>query len=101
MTDEGINRKFDVVAGHSASLAVGLQALGEAQRRAEARIDRAEARWGRTEASTRNLPATAELHEQEAVRLRGAQGRTDERLNILVGVVERYVGGRRGAGEKS
>jgi DNA repair ATPase RecN len=115
MTDEEINRKFDLVAGHLASLAVGLQTLGEkvndiaeAQRRAEERMERAEermeraeARWERTEAGIRNLLAIAELHEQEMTALREAQERTDERLNILVGVVERFITGQRGAGENS
>jgi len=110
MTDEEINQKFDVVAGHLAALAVGMQQLQEAQLRAE-RI------WERTEGSVRALHAVAELQAQEikelgeAVRAVDARQRdaderqrqadergreTDERLNALINTVERFISERRG-----
>ena len=103
MTDEEINRKFDVVAEHLVALAVGLQGLQETQRRAEER-------WERTEASVRALLAAAEIQAGEiktlgeAVRVidervREAERRaaeTDERLNALINTVERYITGRNG-----
>jgi hypothetical protein len=38
MTDEEINRKFDVVAGHLATLATSLQKSDERQERTDAQI---------------------------------------------------------------
>jgi adenylosuccinate lyase len=110
MTDEEINRKFEVVANHLASLAVGMQQLQEVQARAE-RL------WERTEGSVRALLATAELQAGEirelgeAVRtiderqrqaearvaaLADAQRETDENVKALVNSVERYISGRNG-----
>ena len=101
MTDEQINQKFDVVADHLASLAVGMQQLQEAQARA-GRI------WERTEASVRALHAVAEIQAQEIKELgeavRAIDGRqraaderqrqSDERLNALINTVERFIVGR-------
>jgi hypothetical protein len=109
MTDEEINRKFDVVAEHLATLAVGQQRLQEMQASAEQR-------WERTEGSIRSLLAITEIQSQEirelgqglkelggAVRViderqREADGRgreTDERLSALINTVERYISERR------
>jgi hypothetical protein len=102
MTDEEINRKFDVVANHLASLAVGQQRLQEMQQR--------------TDESVRALLAVTEIQSQEikeigrglrevgeAVRVvdeRQRQGEElrremDERLNALINTVERYISERR------
>ena len=102
MTDEEINRKFDVVADHLASLAVGQQRLQETQ-------ERAEQRWERTEGSIRSLLAITEIQSQEirelgqgmrelggAVRVIDERNReTDERLSALTNMVERYISDRR------
>lgn len=102
MTDEEINRKFDVVAGHLASLAVGLDrltgktdALADTQRRAEER-------WERTEGSIRALLAVSEIQSQEIRELGEAvrkvdehQRNADDRLNALINTVERYISERR------
>ncbi|MBA2646444.1 MAG: hypothetical protein H0U81_06565 [Pyrinomonadaceae bacterium] len=97
MPDEEVNKKFDVVAGHLATLAVGMQELQETQ-------SRAEKRWERTEESIRSLLAISEIHEREIATLSAAQGRTDkqlaetdERLNIFINTVERLISeGRNG-----
>lgn len=123
MTDEEINRKFDVVAGHLATLAVGQQQLQETQTRAEQR-------WERTEGSIRSLLAITEIQSQEIrelgqeIRALGTEVRevsqglrelggavrviderqrqadernreTDERLSALINTVERYISERR------
>jgi hypothetical protein len=91
MTDEEINRKFDTVAGHLATLAGSQQ--------------RYEERWGRTEESIRALLVIAQMHEGEISTLKEAlaesQARTDrqiaetsERLNALINTVERYISKR-------
>jgi len=109
MTDEEINRKFDVVAEHLATMAVGLERLAEGQRQ--------------TDASVRSLLAITEIQAQEIKELsesvRAVDGRqraaderqraaderqraadergrrTDERLDALINTVERYISGRR------
>ncbi len=92
MTDEEINRKFDVVAKLMASLAVKIDSLSdrageiaEAQQLAEQRWER---RWGRTEEGIRGLLAIAEIHEREIAS-------TDERLSALINTVERIISERR------
>lgn len=95
MTDAEINQKFDVVAGHLATLAVGLRQLQEVQTHAEKR-------WENTENGIRSLLAIAELHAGEieelrasnraaAEELRESGKATDERLNALINIVERYI----------
>ena len=102
MTDDEINRKFDVVAEHLAALAVGQQRLQEMQLRSEQR-------WERTEGSVRALLTVSEIHSQEirelgqsirelggAVRVIDERNReTDERLSALINMVERYISERR------
>ncbi len=101
MTDEEINKKFDVVADHLASLAVGMQQLQETQLRAEQR-------WERTEESIRALLTVAEIQAQEikdlgeSVRAVDARQReaderqrhADERLSALINTVERLISAR-------
>ena len=91
MTDEEINRKFGVVAGHLATLAAGLQTLTE-------KVDR-------TAGSIINLLAIAEIQAAEikdlsesvrtlADRQRASEERgrrTDERLDALINIVERHI----------
>lgn len=109
MTDDEINRKFDVVAGHLASLAVGLERLGEKVDGLADTQRRAEERWERTEGSIRALLAAAEIQAEEIKqvaesvkvideRQRRADERhrqTDERLNALINIVEKDISARR------
>ncbi len=109
MTDEEINRKFDIVAGHLATLAVNQQKFDERMTRLEEVQRRAEERWSRTEESIRALLAASEIQAEEikdlsesvrAVNERQRQDEelrreTDERLNALINTVERYISERR------
>jgi chromosome segregation ATPase len=106
MTDEEINRKFDVVAGILADLAVRQQKADERADERMSRLEevqsRAEERWTRTEESIRALLAVSEIQSQEirelgeAVRTIDERGRqTDDRLNALINTVERYISERR------
>ena len=107
MTDEEINRKFEIVAGHLATLAVRVDKLAE---KTEAIADaqrKAEERWGRTEESIRALLSVSEIHSQEMRELGEAvrrvderQRRTDDRLDTLINVVERYISERRNGRSK-
>jgi hypothetical protein len=109
MTDEEINRKFEVVADHLVTLAVGLQSLQEEVRRLGAV-------QARTDGSVRALLAAVEIQAQEikvqsqeikelSESVKAVDGRqreadersrqTDENLNALINTVERYISERR------
>lgn len=100
MTDEEINRKFDVVAQHLANLAVN---LAVSQEQANQRMDRIEAtqaltalqieHLGRalvelTEAHSETQRTTAELQRAMA-RLAESQAHTDRRLDALIDIVRK------------
>lgn len=73
--------------------------------KADARWAEADKRWASTEQSIRALLATAEIHEREfeglrestkelreaSTELREAGKATDERLSLLINVVERHI----------
>jgi len=75
MTDEERQRQMDFITEQQAQLTVTVGRLSE-------KVDR-------TADSVNALLAIAEIHDQEIKA-------TDERLNALVNVVERYITGRGG-----
>lgn len=96
-----VAKQFDLVAGHLATPAVGQQKLQESQLRAEQK-------WERTEEGIRMLLAVTEIQLQEIKALGEAQSltnsqlaETSERLNVLIGTVERYIGGRNGSANEN
>lgn len=97
MTDEEVNRKFDTVAGHLATLAVSLQTLTE-------KVDRVSDKVDRTAGSITNLLAVAEIQAGEIKDLSESLRAVDEReretrenLNALINAVERFISeGRNG-----
>lgn len=102
MTDEEINRKFDIVAGHLATLAVGLDRLTEKVDMLADTQRRADERWERTEGSIKALLTVSEIQSQEIKEIGEAvrtiderQRQTDDRLNALINTVERYISERR------
>ncbi len=96
MTDEEINRKFDVVADHLASLTDKLDRLSD-------KVDR-------TADGVAALLAVAEIQSGEIASLGESVGRiderqresderqrqADERLNALINTVERFISGGQG-----
>jgi hypothetical protein len=68
MTDDELNRKFDVVANHLASLAVGQQGLQETQVRLQ-EMQR------RTDESVRALLAVTEIQSHEIKEIGHRSGR--------------------------
>ena len=58
---------------------------------ADRRWAEADKRWASTEQSIRALLAIAEIHEREFDGLRDAFKATDERLSVLINVVERHI----------
>jgi len=95
VTDEDINQKFDVVAGHLATLAVGLQTLTEKVGQLSDKVDR-------TADGVAALLAIAEIQSAEIATLGASvkvvderQRQADERLNALINTVERLISERR------
>jgi hypothetical protein len=111
MTNEEMQRAMEFIVEMEAKSSAKIDALAEAQKRAnERRADdderwaaaderwaRADERWARTEESIRALLSIAEIHEREIATLSDNGRATNERLNALINVVERQISeGRNG-----
>src|SRR5919199_5036173 len=98
MTNEEMQKKMEFIIEQQAQFAVNIQKLEEAQTNAEARMTRLEgAVVGIVglidriiKAQERTDENVAELAKQVLV-IAEAQARTDERLNTLINVVERFI----------
>jgi ABC-type transporter Mla subunit MlaD len=82
MTDQERQRQMDFILQQQAQLTVSLGQLTD-------KVDRLSDKVDRTADSVNALLAVAEIHDQEIKA-------TDERLNALVNVVDRYITGRTG-----
>src|SRR5438045_4727057 len=96
MTGDEMQRAIDFIVEQEAKSSAKIDALAEAQKQAQ---KGAEERWGRTEEGIRALLAIAELHEkeiqantQQILSLGETTRATDNRLNVLIDVVERQMG---------
>jgi hypothetical protein len=105
MTDEELNRKFDIVAEHLATLAVNQQKADERMEKSDARIDRLERvlslairSYRRERKETRekfDALIAAQIHTDESLaKLAQAQSNlaeslehTDKRLDTLIDIV--------------
>ncbi len=101
MTGDEMQRAIDFIVEQEAKSSAKIEALAEAQKQAQ---KNAEERWARTEEGIRALLAIAELHEkeiqantQQILSLGETTRATDDRLNVLINVVERHISeGRNG-----
>ena len=101
MTGDEMQRAMDFIVEQEAKSSAKIDALAEAQKQAQ---KNAEERWARTEEGIRALLAIAELHEkeiqantQQILSLGETTRATDDRLNVLINVVERHISeGRNG-----
>ncbi len=91
MSNEEMQRAMDFIVEQEAKSSAKIDALAEAQTRAEER-------GTRTEEGIRALLAIAELHEkeiqantQQILSLGETTRATDDRLNVLINVVERHI----------
>jgi len=104
MTGDEMQRAMDFIVEQEAKSSAKIDALAEAQKEAEERWKRGDERWARTEEGIRALLAIAELHEkeiqantQQILSLGETTRATDDRLNVLINVVERHISeGRNG-----
>ena len=92
MTNDEIQKAIDFIVEQEARSSAKIDAVAEAQ-------NRAEERWIRTEEGIRALLAIAQLHEkeiqantQQILSLGETTRATDARLNVLINVVERHIG---------
>ena len=92
MTNDEIQKAIDFIVEQEARSSAKIAAVAEAQ-------NRAEERWIRTEEGIRALLAIAQLHEkeiqantQQILSLGETTRATDDRLNVLINVVERHMG---------
>jgi hypothetical protein len=116
MTDEERQRQMDFILNQQAAFAVNMDKLTQSQRSSDEK-------WARTEEGIRSLLAIAEIHEREISEMKeginensriarqaneaaraaseaalaaSQAGRTtDERLNALIIMVEKYLSERR------
>ena len=86
VTDEGINRKFDVVAEHLAQIAA-------AQLQYEARLGRLEESFTLLAKLASNLDARLGALTEAQTKTEARLAETNERLNAFITTVERYVTG--------
>ena len=115
MTNEEMQRAMEFILGQQAQASAKIDAMAEpqaeSQKEAEKRWKRTDESWARTEEGIRALLATAEMHErgiqtntqqilsvtQQIQSLGETTRATDERLNVLINVVERHISeGRNG-----
>ncbi len=98
MTNEEMQKAMEFIVGQQAQSSAKIDALADAQRSSEER-------WSRTEEGIRALLSIAEIHEreintlgqqvssltQEISNLSETTRATDERLNVLINVVEQQI----------
>ena len=95
---ERIDRQMAFIVEQQAKYEVRSAKADERWAEADKRWAEADKRWASTEQSIRALLAIAEIHQREfeelresTKELREAGKATDERLNVLVNVVERHI----------
>lgn len=114
MTDEERQRQMDFIVRQQTQTTIRLDRLTESVTSLADSQHRADERLTRTEGSIRSLLAIAEIHEREIMAQskqiaeqseqikagRAAGQETDERLNALINMVERYLGGKGNGGSQ-
>lgn len=106
MTNEELQRMMEFIIQQQAQFSANMQMLSESQVKADGRITKleeaqlkADERMTRMENVVVNLANLTERRIEELVaaqkELATAQKETDERLNILINTVERYLSGRK------
>lgn len=112
MTNEEMQRAMEFIVEQRAQQSAKIDALLEAQKQTDERWARADERWARTEESIRALLSIAEIHErkigglgeqigglgkqigglgEQIASLTDVARATDERLNVLINIVERHI----------
>lgn len=98
---EETQRNIDFIIRQQAHFSANLDRIAEKVDGLADAQQRAEVRWERTEEGIRSLLAIAEIHEREITAIHEAGRATDERLNALIGMVERIIAERRDGKQES
>jgi len=101
MSNEEINKKMDFIVEHQAKFASEIEIMREVQaadsrRFSDALIGTLAIVGNLTQSLTRTDENVRRVAEAQA-NLTEAQARTEERLNIFINVVERYISGNGGS----
>ena len=102
MTNEEMQKTMQFILEQQAQFAVNMQKLEESQTKAEARITQIEGAIvsvvdiiGRLTTAQERLTVAQAHTDAKVAELAEAQKQTDERLNALINIVERYLADRR------
>ncbi len=97
MTNEEIQRTMEFIIKQQESFSENMELLREAQVKGESRITRLDGAFVSLYNTVSKLSDTVGELSGSVGELSKAQGRTDERLNTLINVIERYLSnGRNG-----
>lgn len=91
MTNEEIQRTMEFIIKQQESFAGNMELLREAQVKGESRITRLEGAFVSLYNSVSKLSDTVGEISGSVGELSKAQARTDERLNTLINVIEKYI----------
>lgn len=94
MKNEELNRKMEFIVEQQAVFAVNMQKIEEAHAKAEGRISRLEAAFVTLYNTVSKTAESQQKTDQQIKELVESQKETQDRLNALIFIVERYLGGR-------
>ncbi len=100
MTNEEIQRTMGFIIKQQESFSENMELLREAQVKGETRITRLEGAFVSLYNTVSKLSDTVGELSGSVGELSKAQARTDERLNTLINVIERYISNRRNGRRK-
>jgi prophage DNA circulation protein len=100
MTNEEIQRTMEFIIKQQESFSENMELLREAQVKGESRITRLEGAFVTLYNTVSKLSDTVGDLSGSVGELTKAQARTDERLNTLINVIERYISNGRNGSRK-
>jgi hypothetical protein len=100
MTNEEIQRTMEFIIQQQESFSGNMELLREAQVKGESRITRLEGAFVSLYNTVSKLSDTVGELSVSVGELSKAQAGTDERLNNLINVIERYISNGRNGGRK-
>jgi hypothetical protein len=100
MTNEEIQRTMEFIIKQQGSFSENMELLREAQVKGESRITRLEGAFVSLYNTVSKLSDTVGELSVSVGELSKAQAGTDERLNNLINVIERYISNGRNGGRK-
>jgi len=100
MTNEEIQRTMEFIIKQQESFSENMELLREAQVKGESRITRLEGAFVSLYNTVSKLSDTVGELSVSVGELSKAQAGTDERLNNLINVIERYISNGRNGGRK-